>query len=260
MEIKRLGFNYCHPSSFQINRPNGSGDFLLLIIKTEAFVVQNGERISVPQNSALIFKKGTPQFYGALGDKYINDWIHFELSEGGKVLFAELGIPFDTVLPLRETGELSSFIKRIFIEQSSQNMHKNAVSQRYFELLLYKISEKIQGQSQKYEHPLYSQFYKLHSEIMLEPQNDWSIDLICKKMMLSRSHIQHLYKSFFGTSILSDVQKGRIEYAEYLLASTDMTVTAISHSCGYESDVHFMRLFKKATGITPSDFRKNNLK
>ena len=71
MEIKRLGFNYCHSSSFQINRPNGSGDFLLLIIKTEAFVVQNGERISVPQNSALIFKKGTPQFYGALGDKYI---------------------------------------------------------------------------------------------------------------------------------------------------------------------------------------------
>lgn len=258
MEIKKAGYNYRHPSKFVINRQHGSGDYLLLILKTEAYRMQNGERQTMPQNSVIIFQKGSPQIYGAVGEKYVNDWIHFDLAEEEEPAFAELEIPFDTVLPLRDIGELSGFVKKILSELHSRNIHSSASALRYFDLLLFKLSEKLHEQSPSKEHPLYNQFYKLRSAIQLEPQNDWSIDLICKRMMLSRSHIQHIYKSFFDTSILTDVQNGRIEHAKYLLSATDMTVTAISHACGYESDVHFMRLFKKVTGITPSEFRKRN--
>lgn len=183
---------------------------------------------------------------------------HFEIENEEETAFSELRIPFDTILPIRETSELSAFVKNIFFEQHSQSIHKNHVIRRYFDLLLFEISERIHEKSKKQEHPLYKQFYRLRGDIRLAPQGDWNIDLICKKMMISRSHIQHLYKSFFSTSIVADVQSGRIEYAKYLLSATDMTVTAISHACGYENDVHFMRLFKKSTGITPSEYRKRN--
>ena len=128
----------------------------------------------------------------------------------------------------------------------------------YFDLLLLKLSERIRIQAPEQEHPYYNQFCTLRNKIQLEPQKDWSIDAICEKMALSRSYIQHLYKLFFGTNIISDVQAGRMEHAKYLLTTTDMSVTIISESCGYKSDVHFMRIFKKSVGITPSEFRKRN--
>ena len=54
---------------------------------------------------------------------------------------------------------------------------------------------------------------------------------------------------------MEDVLQRRIEYAKYLLSSTDFTIYSISTMCGYANDVHFMRLFKKATGTTPSEYR-----
>ena len=123
------------------------------------------------------------------------------------------------------------------------------------QLILLKLSEKITLGDPKSMHPSYPAFCELRHEIQLSPQNKWSIDLICKKMMLSRSYVQHLYKQFFGVSILSDIQSCRIEYAKLLLSSTNIKVSVISQLCGYDSDVHFMRVFKKVTAVTPTDFR-----
>lgn len=257
MRIIRAGYNYRHMPSFIINRPHGSGDYLLLIIKTDAFMFLNDEKKAVSPNSAVIFKKGTPQFYGAAQDIYINDWMHFDIDEDEENTFFSLGIPFDTIIPLRESTEFSSFIKRIVSEKYSQNIHREKTMKAYFDLTLLKLSEKIHFQAPQQEHPYYNQFCTLRNKIQLEPQKDWSIDVICKKMALSRSYVQHLYKLFFGTSITSDVQAGRMEHAKYLLTATDMPITVISESCGYANDVHFMRVFKKATGKTPSEYRKN---
>lgn len=258
MKIVKTGYNFHHTSKFYINRPHGSGDYLLLIIKTDAFMILNGEKKTIPPNSAVIFKKGTPQIYGAVQDIYINDWIHFDVYEDEEDAFFSLGIPFDTIISLRETTELSGFVKRICSEKYSQNLHREKAMKAYFDLLLLKLSERIHIQAPEQEHPYYNQFCTLRNKIRLEPQRNWSIDDICKNLALSRSYMQHLYKLFFGTSIISDVQAGRMEHAKYLLAATDMSVTVISESCGYKSDVHFMRIFKKTTGKTPSEFRKRN--
>ena len=48
-----------------------------------------------------------------------------------------------------------------------------------------------------------------------------------------------------------------MEYAKHLLSATKMTVCEISSACGYNSDVHFMRLFKKTVGISPLEYRKS---
>ena len=255
MEITNIGYNYRHPSGFCVDRPYGSGDCLLLVIKTEAFIFLNGERIIVSPNSVVILKKGTPQLYGATHSEYINDWIHFQINESDESFISDLGIIFDTVFPLHEVTEISNFIKNIYLERYSKNSHKKAVMQRYFDLILFKFSEKIYKREPEHKHPYYDLFCTLRNDIRLVPQNCWCLEEISKKMNLSPSHIQHLYKSFFNTSITSDVQSNRVEYAKYLLSTTNMKVMGISQACGYNNDVHFMRIFKKATNMTPSEFR-----
>ena len=255
MKIVNVGYNYRHSSDFCVDRPYGSGDCLLLIIRTAAFAILNGDKIEIAPNSILIFKKGTPQLYGASNGEYVNDWIHFDIDESEETFITDLGIPFDTVITLYDINALLSFIKNIFFERYSKNPRKEDTMKRYFELILIKLSEGICQQTTGHSHPLYDSFCELRNEIQLSPQNRWAIDEISKKINLSRSYVQHLYKLFFNTSIISDIQSYRMEHAKYLLSATDMTVTSISQSCGYDSDVHFMRTFKKVTNMTPSEFR-----
>ena len=255
MKIVNAGYEYRHPSDFVIDRPYGSGDYMLLIIRSESFAYLLGERVTMPQNSVIVYNKGTKQLYGANGSEYVNDWLHFELDEGEEEFILSLGIAFDKPYYLTDTAELSSFIKNLFREKYSENAKREESAKRYFELLILKLSEKISERHPDREHPYYNAFLRLRNDIKLAPGKRWTVDAISREINLSRSYLQHLYKRFFGIGIVADIRRCRLEFAEYLLAATDMTVADISFACGYENDVHFMRLFKEETGETPSTFR-----
>ena len=86
-----------------------------------------------------------------------------------------------------------------------------------------------------------------------------SVNELAKCVNLSPSHFQQLYRERFGVSCYDDLLSARIRSAEYYLKNTGLTVREIAELCGYENDVCFMRLFKRRTGITPSEYRKNSL-
>lgn len=104
--------------------------------------------------------------------------------------------------------------------------------------------------------PYYAEFQKLREQIYSKPQEDWSIDSVCRRMILSRGYFQKLYTRCFGISFTQDVINSRINYSKKLLSETDMIIANIAAQSGYDNYVHFMHQFKKIVGITPTDYRK----
>ena len=49
----------------------------------------------------------------------------------------------------------------------------------------------------------------------------------------------------------------RIDRAKELLASSDMLTYEVAEAVGYPDARYFASLFKKRTGMTPSDYRKS---
>ena len=49
----------------------------------------------------------------------------------------------------------------------------------------------------------------------------------------------------------------RIENAQRLLGTLDYNVTEVASIVGYDNPLYFSRLFKKQTGMAPTDYRKN---
>jgi len=66
-------------------------------------------------------------------------------------------------------------------------------------------------------------------------------------------------KSFTGFSPINYLINIRISEAIKLLKRPDGNVTDIALDTGFYSSQHFSTTFKKLTGYTPSEFRKNNL-
>ena len=73
---------------------------------------------------------------------------------------------------------------------------------------------------------------------------------------ISENYLSRLVKQSTGRSVGAWIDIVRIQRAKRLLSSTSLSIIDIATSVGVEDQSYFSRLFKKETGVTPSDFRK----
>ena len=101
MIINNVGFDHCHDADFYIDRPNGSGDYLLLLVRTPAIFEVNGEEILTPVGTVFIYPKGRPQRYRCVPlNEFENDWVHFDFDDiGEEEEFLRMNLPLETAIP-----------------------------------------------------------------------------------------------------------------------------------------------------------------
>lgn len=76
------------------------------------------------------------------------------------------------------------------------------------------------------------------------------------ELAISVAHLNDTVKRITGASISAHIQQRTILEAKRLLYFTDLSVKEISYEVGYHEPVHFGKLFKKSTGLTPLHFRQ----
>ncbi len=77
------------------------------------------------------------------------------------------------------------------------------------------------------------------------------------RLNVSRVYLNEAVKAVTGISVGAFVRNHIILNAKRMLVHTDLDVNEIAENLGYEDKSYFSRLFKKETGMTPSEFRKN---
>lgn len=257
LHINNIGYNHCHDADFKICRPTGSGDYLLLLLKTPAVFTFRGTDSVARPNSFILYKKGTPQFYQACDISFANDWFHFDMSGEDLRFLEELNIPFDNVIPIGDLNGLSLIIKNMCYEKYSSNHHREDSISLYLRLFFIKLSEKLHPAGNESANSYYDKMSILRSKIYNMPYHDWNVEGLAHQLSMSKSYFQHLYKEIFGISVINDVIRSRIEHSKYLLSTTDLPITQIAGMCGYKCDLHFMRQFKTRMQMSPTEYRKH---
>ena len=85
-----------------------------------------------------------------------------------------------------------------------------------------------------------------------------SSDEIARLFSVSRSKLDRDFKRFTGLTVHGYVEICRLNQAKYLLESNgEMSVSEIAVVCGFENENYFFPFFKKKTGMTPAEYRKN---
>ena len=70
-----------------------------------------------------------------------------------------------------------------------------------------------------------------------------------------RSLLRHFHQHY-GSSPLAHIQHLRVERAKALLETTLLSFDEIVERCGYSDASSFRKLFKRATSLTPADYRE----
>ena len=80
---------------------------------------------------------------------------------------------------------------------------------------------------------------------------------IADKFHMSYKYFSRYFKNTFNTTLSDYIMKLRLERAELLLSSTELSVTEISLQTGFNNISFFIRSFKKAYGMTPLQYRNH---
>ncbi len=82
-----------------------------------------------------------------------------------------------------------------------------------------------------------------------------SVDDIADHIALSAKYVRQLFHEHHGMPLSNFILNERLGKVKELLEQTSMQVTEIAEQSGFQTKSHFFTAFKKATGMTPSQYR-----
>ncbi|MHA6484534.1 helix-turn-helix domain-containing protein [Paenibacillus sp. strain BS8-2] len=87
---------------------------------------------------------------------------------------------------------------------------------------------------------------------------DASLEAIADKLGITSPYLSSYFKEKTGTNFSDYIYTVRMNKATEMLLETDLLIQEIASLVGYFSVASFNRVFKRFTGITPSEFRRQN--
>lgn len=85
-----------------------------------------------------------------------------------------------------------------------------------------------------------------------------ALEELAEKLHYSSAYLSRIIKKNTGKTFTEIIQTLRLEYAANLLKTSGKSVAAIAEACGYGSDEHFIRIFRKNYRQTPLQYKKAN--
>lgn len=83
-----------------------------------------------------------------------------------------------------------------------------------------------------------------------------TVEDIAHYVGISRSHLFRSFQNYMSKSPKDYLSGYRIRQACRLLRETDLSVSTIAYSVGFENNLYFSKAFRKQKGMSPSEYRQ----
>lgn len=91
-----------------------------------------------------------------------------------------------------------------------------------------------------------------------DPSRAWTLESAAAQANLSRSGFARIFKELIGTGFFEYLTRLRMQKAREQLRSGSLPVYLVAENVGYQSDLAFVKAFKKVHGKTPRQWRIEN--
>lgn len=85
--------------------------------------------------------------------------------------------------------------------------------------------------------------------------NKITLDDLAAHVYVTKPYIIRLFNSYFDISPLQYINKKKIERAQFMLTTENVSVKEIAYSLGFNDNSYFNRMFRKVSCCTPKEYR-----
>lgn len=212
-----------------------------------------GKDYQINKNQFFILPAGEPHIYGA-NDSWTIYWVHFRGAHAA--IYAEgMQTPqsINVAMNSRIRDRINIFEELLStlhagqgiedLRYASSLLHHFLASMRY----LGQFRKAYQVESDTIEAAIHFMQENIENRITLQDVLDY--------IGYSQSHFSSLFKKRTGESPIAYFNRLKIEYACRLLKETDLKINQICFKIGIEDSFYFSRLFSKAMGMSPTEYR-----
>ena len=243
------------PASF-VNRPSGTGDFMLLGFHGPAeFRDATGmRRFEGP--SFIFWKPGDSQYYGRGDGPIVHSWLHVDgdtMAELAQHTGLELGVghSVDDLCPFEQ------MLQELHGEMTEWAEPSLEIARAVIDTGLRRLSRLVRSRPHPNLPP--KNLHEARLRVDSDPASVLSVADMAGEAGLSRQHFTELFRHHFGMAPMKYVLHARLHRAAHLLRDQNRRVSDVSSAVGFEDPFHFSRSFRKEFGISPRLFKKRQM-
>lgn len=256
------GANVRHEQE-HVDRPEGYPNCQLTFCREGSgiFIDENGRAHKIDRGDIFFFAADVPHSYRAVSEKWIVSYIVFDGDAIGNILkFFGLGRSFVVRAGSEEEfNTVNLYFNKIFeLLFSTIDTKAARCSGLLYTLFIY-VSEMVKDVRVDSTDELSTRFAPVLNYIYRHIGEDISSAQLAELMGVTESRMTHLFKKAYNLSPLQAVRRLKINYAKMQLKIyPNKKIKEIAEECGFSGTEYFVTVFKRETGMSPTEFRKMN--
>ncbi len=241
------------PTGFSVRRGNYNSYQIVYTLSGQGKLIYMGKEYLLSAGSCFLIDCKKEHFYYTFGEE---TWIHHGMQFNGH----QMPSIFDYLV------QLNSIVTSLDDQDSINGLHERLAAAASSKLssadiiinqLLFDIIGKILLQNQfTSEKQLSPKIMEICQYIDANYMKIDTIDEIAQNCFISKYHMCREFKRQTGKTIATYLTDKKLLEAKSLLLRSDLPVSIIARTVGFESENYFFFVFKKTEGITPLQYRK----
>ena len=256
IHLNSCGCQHLSGKDIRTVRPLGRVDYHILYIAAgECFVTLEGEERRASAGSLVFFFPGEGQEYRFCADiPTASYYLHFSGKSPEKIL-SSIKEKRERIFSIGKSATLEELWQKTAEEHTLALPESEGVTGGYLLAILSLCVRKVTFAS--FEATDASKKITAACRHMLASLGaDLPIAEYARLSHLSESRFTHLFHEVMGKSPVGYLTEIRVQRAKELLRDTSLPVLEIAASVGIKNPYYFSRFFKKQTGLSPTDYRK----
>ncbi len=222
------------------------------ILDGELCVETKEEKLIARAGYAILIPAGVKHSYYLTEHGYAEKyWFHFDLRSGQSNFLELLSIP--KMRYIGKTAELFELFDKIVMSKNKSPYERLSLAANIITLMGIYIGSSDYKETRAINN---DETDKVILYIKKNYFESFTLESLAERASLSPNYFAKKFKDRVGLSPLKYINALRIERAKFLLEHTDNPVNTIMEEVGFWDAAHFSKLFKAATGYSPSKFRE----
>ena len=264
IKINNCGYYRVHTTPvIETPHPEGRNDYQLLYIAAgKGYFYFKGSKTPtiVEKGYMVLFRPGEPQvYYYYAKHKTEVYWVHFTGWKVEQYLDSYELPKYENVFFTGVSPDYPWIYNQIIRELQLQRANYEDVNKLFIHHIFLTINRYIKEGKQIKNETISGIERAIHyfNENFNKPI---SIEQYALEHLMSVNWFIHSFKEVMNVPPMQYIVSLRINAAKGYLENTNKSIGEISDAVGYENALYFSRLFKKYTGMTPTEYKKENNK